>query len=109
MPTSGPRAPLPPVIVSTEEGTWAHDTMSRRVRTDILARVFRENTFHANALNNLKQLDIELSAPATTALTKIIEDGGPDVKTWNETILKKELANGDTWLSAPWIVAEFYL
>ena len=34
---------IPPVITSETPGTWAHDTVSRRLREDILARVFRDN------------------------------------------------------------------
>lgn len=83
--------------------------MSRRVRSDILARVFRENTFHSEALDKLCQLDTELSAPASTRLTPVPDDGGPDVTTWNQKILVDVLSKGDTWLSAPWVVAEFYL
>ncbi len=109
MPTSAPRAPLPPVLVSTEEGTWAHDTMSRRVRHEILARVFRENSFPAGSLRRLRALDEELAAAASTKLTPVPEDGGPDVETWNKVILSDVLRNGATWLSAPWAIAEFYL
>jgi hypothetical protein len=35
-----PRAPLPPIILSNVPGTWAYDTMSRRIRDDILARIY---------------------------------------------------------------------
>lgn len=109
MPTSAPSVPLPPVLCSDIPGTWAHDTMSRRVRKEILARVFRENTFDENIVNRLTNLDEELANASTTPLTKIEEDGGPDVRTWNEIILPDVLAENKTWLSAPWAVAEFYL
>ena len=33
-----PKLPLPPMLLSNEPGTWAYDTMSRRVRTEILGR-----------------------------------------------------------------------
>jgi hypothetical protein len=35
---------LPPAIFSNEPGTWAHDTVSRRLRENILSRVFSDNT-----------------------------------------------------------------
>lgn len=35
-----PKAPLPPIILSNVPGTWAYDTMSRRIRDDILARIY---------------------------------------------------------------------
>lgn len=83
--------------------------MSRRVREDILARVFRENDFHPDIIHRLKGLDAELAAAASVPLTPIPEDGGPDVHTWNQQILRNVIQSGDTWLSAPWAIAEFYL
>lgn len=109
MPSSLPALPLPPVLTSDVPGTWAHDTMSRRVRTDILARVFRENSFHDQTIARLQALDKELQNAATTPLTLIPSDGGPDVHTWNHTILSDLVTANATWLSAPWAVAEFYL
>lgn len=39
-----PRAsPMPPMLVSNVPGTWAHDTMSRRVREEILQRLLEDN------------------------------------------------------------------
>lgn len=35
-----PKAELPEIIIPNEPGTWAYDTMSRRVRTDILKRIY---------------------------------------------------------------------
>lgn len=109
MPTQQPVAPLPPVLCSDVPGTWAFDTMSRRVREDILARVFRENDFHPDVVCRLNALDAELAVAATTLLTPVSDDGGPDVATWNEHILKDVLSRKETWLSAPWAIAEFYL
>eukprot|EP00218_Dolichomastix_sp_CCMP3274_P009272 CAMPEP_0170145600 /NCGR_PEP_ID=MMETSP0033_2-20121228/23581_1 /TAXON_ID=195969 /ORGANISM="Dolichomastix tenuilepis, Strain CCMP3274" /LENGTH=60 /DNA_ID=CAMNT_0010382205 /DNA_START=31 /DNA_END=210 /DNA_ORIENTATION=+ len=40
---AGPLLPLPPQILSDVPGTWAHDTMSRRVLTDVLARLKDDN------------------------------------------------------------------
>eukprot|EP00953_Heterococcus_sp_UTEX-ZZ885_P039285 20143-Heterococcus_DN1.PRE.2 len=39
-----PRAPLPPIIMPNVPGTWAYDTMSRRVREEIVARIFKVST-----------------------------------------------------------------
>lgn len=104
-----PRVPLPPPLTSDVPGTWAFDTMSRRVRTDILARIFRENQFQSHVVLRLQQLDTELSAAATTPLSLLPHDGGPDITVWNEHILKSFVQQRCTWLSAPWAVAEFYL
>lgn len=109
MPTKQPIAPLPPELTSDEPGSWAYDTMSRRVRTDILARVFRENSFSPEVVGKLKQLDGELANAGITQLTYLAPDGGPDVDTWNNEILPPYLNKKVTWLSAPWALAEFYM
>lgn len=109
MPTRQPTAPLPPELTSDEPGSWAYDTMSRRVRTDILARVFRENSLSSEIVEKLKQLDQELANAGTTQLTYLAPDGGPDIETWNHEILPPFLKKEVTWLSAPWMLAEFYL
>lgn len=108
MPTATPRAALPPILRSDTPGTWAHDTMSRRVRTEILARVFRENIFDPGTVSRLKALDTELANADVVPLSPIEEDGGPDVETWN-SLLSEVLDKRETWLTAPWSIAEFYL
>lgn len=82
--------------------------MSDRIRTDILARVFRENEFCPATLSRLQILDRELADAGNTMLTPLDEDGGEDVNHWNSVILKDALASRATWLSAPWAVSEFY-
>lgn len=112
-PPRGPRhRPLPPLLTATEPGTWAHDTMSRRIREEILARIFRENTFFSGAvLDRLKQLDRELAEPTAHRLRPLEEPppgGGPapDLFTWNRRILER--FHDCNWLSSPWCIAEFY-
>lgn len=104
----GPKVPVPPPIRSDKPGTWAYRTMSDRIRTDILARVFRENNFSPSVLEELRKLDKELENAESTRLTPIPADGGPDVDHWNQVCLSSALQAGDTWLSAPWAVSEFY-
>lgn len=109
MPSATPKASLPPPITSDVPGTWAYDTMSRRVRKDILARIFRENTLQPSAIKKLENLDRELANAAESQITFVEDDGGPDVRIWNEQILPPHINKQQTWLSAPWAVAEFYL
>jgi hypothetical protein len=45
-----PRAPLPPIILSNVPGTWAYDTMSRRVRENILMRIYEVRGFAGTAV-----------------------------------------------------------
>lgn len=83
--------------------------MSRRLREDILARVFRDNAdvlaSGTIAEANLRALDAELAAAATSVITRVPRDGGPDVDTWTQLC---EPHLGKTWLEAPWLFAEFY-
>ena len=100
---------IPPVITSETPGTWAFDTVSRRLREDILARVFRDNAdvlaAGTDAEVNLRALDAELSTTSTSVITHIPPDGGPDLGTWS-TLCGTHL--GKTWLEVPWLFAEFY-
>lgn len=104
-----PRAPLPPVILSNVPGTWAHDTMSRRIRDDILVRIYAENeellAFKPSIKSGLDQLKEELKTPQTSVLPPIQDDGGPDLAVWEGIMAPYAQSN---WLDAPWLVTEFY-
>jgi len=96
----------PPMIVSTEPGTWAHDTMSRRIRETILSKVFTDNDLNSDQEAALKALDLEMQQAGTTLLRDINSDGGPDIATWQE--IMAPYVGKATWLEAPWLTAEFY-
>ena len=101
---------LPDSIVSDEEGTWAHDTVNRRLREDILSRVVSDNKDALKksrvATTALKALEAELSIAADAQIRPVRDDGGADVERWNKSILAPHL--GTTLLCAPWLVVEFY-
>jgi hypothetical protein len=86
--------------------------MSRRIREEILARIFRENTFFSSEIvQRLQDLERELASPTTHCLRRLEESvagrgAAPDLHVWNERILAPFLACN--WLSSPWCVAEFY-
>jgi len=111
MSTTKPRALLPPIILSNVPGTWAYDTMSRRIRDDILVRIYAENDAllstpaGASIKAQLDQLKRELETPHTSPLPPIQDDGGPDVGVWGEIMAPYMKSN---WLEAPWLVTEFY-
>lgn len=112
MTPAGPRTwdgSTPPVITSNVPGTWAYDTVSRRLREDILGRVFKDNAEAFEGakaqVEELMRLDEELSTPATSVIKHIEPDGGPDIDTWR-TILEPWI--GVSWLDAPWLLIEFY-
>lgn len=97
--------------------------MSRRLNEDILQRTYEENEGilntppFAKALEQLNQLRSELDNASTTKLRNLKfdknTDGRPaavverEEREWKE-ILAQYIDNDDTWLSAPWLVTEFY-
>ena len=102
--------PLPEPIRSDEPGTWAHDTMSRRVLTDIIDKVVYGDNEGGAALDAARPALDALRAEIAAAcpLTPIEADGGADVAAWN-SLLAPSLGRRETWLTAPWLLAEFYL
>lgn len=121
-----PKLPLPKPHLSLTPGTWAHDTMSRRIDSEILERTFQENKdeyLHnqafASAFQKFQALRLDLQSASTTPLRHL--DPLPDhlkeepvaLREFNEwkDILSPHVdkEEPDTWLSAPWMIAEFYL
>ncbi|CAM9870521.1 unnamed protein product, partial [Heterosigma akashiwo] len=85
-----PRAAIPPYILSNVPGTWAFDTMSRRVREEIIGRIYDENDLDAPEMAETKKmmdaLKEELTDPANVKITHLCDDGGPDLDTWHQII-----------------------
>ena len=118
-----PNLPIPPPLLSLEPGTWAHDTMSRRLNEEIFQRTYEENEEvllsppFERALARFRQLRAELTEAATTKLRHVQfdkdTDGRPaqaveqEEREWRD-IMGPYVDDGDTWLSAPWLVTEFY-
>ena len=127
-----PNLPLPPPICSDIVGTWAYDTMSRRICQEILCNIVLKDcnddlstTPFLSIRDNIIQLRTELQFAATTPLTPIVpslwsedkndassggqqQDHIEECHEWN-AILQPYLEKKDTWLSAPWMVTEFYM
>lgn len=112
-----PRLTLPEPLRSLTPGTWAHDTMSRRVDGEIMGRTVEDNKDFlqanpklAEAVENLRK-ELREAAPLKYPV-KPADDASSERKleyeTWCE-ILKPHIGNKETWLSAPWMVAEFYV
>ncbi|CAN0409628.1 unnamed protein product, partial [Ectocarpus sp. 12 AP-2014] len=104
-----PRAPLPEIIVSNVPGSWSYDTMSRRLRENILMRIYDDNDLTkpemASAKEALDTLVEELKTAGDSKLRPISEDGGPEVAEWNK-VMGPFL--GMSWLDTPWLYSEFY-
>jgi len=117
-----PNLPIPDPLLSLTPGTWAYDTMSRRLNKEILQRTYEENEEQFNsppfakALERFNKLRSELDDAANTKLRHLefeSTDGRPaDVVAREEaewkSIMQPYIDNGDTWLSAPWLYTEFY-
>ncbi|EEC50261.1 predicted protein [Phaeodactylum tricornutum CCAP 1055/1] len=116
-----PRLSLPEPIFSITPGTWAYDTMSRRIDAEILQRTWDDNReiWSQPAFIDVKKrfeaLRLELQTAADTKLTyldPLSEDASEERKQeWNEwmNIVSPFVEKDDTWLSAPWMVTEFYV
>eukprot|EP00934_Nitzschia_sp_Nitz4_P005999 Nitzschia sp. Nitz4//scaffold8_size234185//191279//192592//NITZ4_001289-RA/size234185-processed-gene-0.130-mRNA-1//1//CDS//3329559902//5989//frame0 len=114
-----PNLPLPPPLCADQPGTWAHDTMSRRVDGEILERTFQDNRqvwesppFETILEKFLKlRQDLQSNSPLVL-LEDLPSDASAErrdeVESWNQ-ILKPFVDRGENWLTAPWMVSEFYV
>ena len=107
--------PLPPVITSNVVGTWAYDTMNRRIYKDILPRIIDDNSeeltsptspLRSECLLLLRDLESSLQC-GNTGYLRGLTDSGPDVEQWN-SILYSIPEDERNWIYAPWVIAEFY-
>jgi len=102
---------LPQKIFSNVEGTWAFDTVSRRLHVDILERVFKDNAkdilkdASSPACKKLRKLQWELEK--NEKVTYVEEDGGEDVETW-KALMREHVQSKTRWRDIPWLDAEFY-
>ncbi len=109
--------PLPDVMRSNKPGTWAFDTMSRRVNDDILERIIDDNAeeltyptseYRSECLLSLNDLRNSLKCGKSGYLRPIIGDkNAPDLVEW-QRILSTVPDNERNWLDCPWLISEFY-
>jgi hypothetical protein len=98
---SEPSLPIPPPLRGAEAGSFAHDTVVRRMPA-IARRVLAENALAPAAAQAIAALADELPAGAVRPLR---DPGAPDVALW-EAYLAPYL--GQSWLQVPWFFAETY-
>lgn len=116
-----PNLPIPDPIYSDTPGTWAYDTMSRRVDEEILQRTYEDNKDvweteeFKDILERFNTLRHELQNAGDTKIQLPLpppDGSSPSRQTeWEEwkQILDPFVLKGDTWLTAPWMVTEFYV
>jgi hypothetical protein len=116
LPIDSKLLPLPPSMRSNIPGTWAYDTMSRRVVSEIIPRIIDDNSMEltrptsphrSECLLQINDLIASLNSGKTGYL-RGISDNGPDIKEWDD-ILRTIPDDERNWLDAPWIISEFYL
>jgi hypothetical protein len=93
-------ARLPPVIMTSEPGSFAHNTLAVRVPA-ILADTLAANDFPAEIVARLEDLHAEL----TRGRIRPLAEDAPDAAFWNRVSAPYF---GHSWLDAPWYWAEAY-
>lgn len=93
-------AQLSPPLYGNEPGSFAEDTLSRRLPG--IARSLLEEHWHVQARTRLQALVDDMPAGR---LRPIQDPAAPDIANW-QADLQPYL--GQTWLDAPWFVAEIY-
>lgn len=94
-------SPYPPALYGAEPGTFAEDTILRRL-PELAQRVLAENDFHPDQRARLDALIAEIP---TAPLRPLQDPGAPDEGMWQRAL--PALAGRD-WLQTPWFVAEMY-
>jgi uncharacterized protein with ATP-grasp and redox domains len=91
---------LPPPFYGNEPGSFAEDTLSRRLPG--IARRLLDDPWHLQARLRLQALVDEMP---TGRLRPLQDPGAPDLLNWQEDLMPYL---GQTWLDTPWFVAELY-
>lgn len=95
-----PKLPLPPPLMMSEVGSFAHLTWTQRMPA-IVRRVIAENQFPAEIIANLETLIQDLSEGEF----RLLQDNGSDVAAWAEHLTPYL---GKLWVEVPWFFAEVY-
>lgn len=97
-----PSLPIPNPIYGSELGSFAHDTIVRRLPA-IVKRAIDENDFSEEIVRDLQTLVTEIPDRPIRHLEDL---KAPDEKEWQRCI---QPHLGINWLEVPWFFAEFYL
>ncbi|MFW5765267.1 MAG: damage-control phosphatase ARMT1 family protein [Coleofasciculus sp.] len=97
-----PCIPIPPPLMMSEEGSFAHQTLTQRWVT-IIQRAIASNNYPASITQNLENLRQELPYGKVRSLE---DETQPDLEAWNTYM---EPYQGKRWIDIPWYPAEVYL
>jgi hypothetical protein len=96
-----PHLPIPPFFSGIEPGSFAEDTMVRRL-PEIAQRVISENSFDQSTNERLRALISELPHGL---IRQLIDEQAPDWLDWQKAL---QPFLGKTWLEAPFFASEMY-
>ncbi len=96
-----PSLPIPPPLVSSKLGSFAHATVTQRLPA-IAKRVIELNSFPPSIDEKLELLRRELLQGVVRFLH---DEAAPDAAVWREYL---EPYLGQSWLDIPWYFAEVY-
>lgn len=96
-----PLLPIPEPLRANEVGTFAEDSVVRRL-PEIALRTAEENRLDGEHLELVEALAREIN---TATLSHIDEPEAPDRAAWRDYV---EPHLGSTWLEVPWFFAETY-
>lgn len=91
---------VPPPLLTSEPGSFAHNTLKVRIPR-IIEETVQENNFPSDVLAGMQELYDEIVRGRITP----IREGTPDRNFWNE-ISRDDI--GRSWLDVPWYWAETY-
>lgn len=96
-----PALPIPEPLRGAETGTFAHDTVTRRL-PEIGRRTLAEGNFPSGIITRLNNLIDEISSGRIRFL---VDADAPDFTDWHSYVQPYE---GQNWLEVPWFFAETY-
>ncbi|MBN1313545.1 MAG: protein-glutamate O-methyltransferase family protein [Anaerolineae bacterium] len=96
-----PDQSLPPILMTSDPGSFAHATIVER-KPQIISQVIADNAYPSEIVDALERLRNEIA----NSPIKPLREAAADVAFWN-TELSANYA-GRTWLEVPWYFAETY-
>jgi hypothetical protein len=97
--TDMPHLPIPPLLRGSEAGSFAEDTVVRRLPA-IALRVISENSFDVPTNQHLHDLAGDLPRGR---IRPLLDVQAPDWSSWQDVL---QPFFGQTWLEIPWFAAE---
>jgi hypothetical protein len=92
--------PLPPLLVTSEPGSFARKTIVERKPT-IIRQVLGDHCYPPNIVAALEDFRAEIACEPVRPLTEVASDVAGWLAVWAEF-------EGHTWLDVPWYFAEAY-